>query len=181
MPNSKSSETSKDQTSRYGSGQFLTFGLERDTFALDVMQVREVLDLVPITRVPKTPDFMLGVINLRGSVVPVVDLRRKFALPAAACSRDSCIIVLEVVVEGENTVIGALADSVEEVLDLTAEQIEAPPKIGARLNVEFIRGMGKQDERFIIILDMEGVFSAEEMAVLQGSTAGADEIGPSCP
>lgn len=148
--------------------QFLTFTLAGDVFAIDVTMAKEVLDLVDVTRVPQTPEYMLGVINLRGSVVPVIDMRRKFGMPAAEQTRDTCIVVVEVDVDGDSVVVGALADSVREVLDLEPSQIEPPPRIGTRLNTEFIKGMGNLDGRFVIILDINRVFSAEELALVQG-------------
>jgi len=155
--------------------QYLTFTLGEDVFAIDVTMAREVLDLCDITRVPQVPEYMRGVINLRGSVVPVIDMRRKFGLPPADKTRDSCIVVVEVEVDGESVTVGALADSVREVLDLTPDQIEPPPRIGTRLNTEFIKGMGNLDDRFVIILDINRVFSAEELALVQG-LAEADEV-----
>jgi purine-binding chemotaxis protein CheW len=148
---------------------YLTFGLGEETFALDVGNVKEVLDLTGITRVPRTPEFMRGVINLRGGVVPVVDMRIKFGLPAVDDTVDTCIIVAEVELDGETTVIGALADSVKEVYQIDAEEIEPPPTIGMQLNTDFIRGMGKQGEEFIIILDIDRVFSSEELLQFQGA------------
>jgi len=148
--------------------QYLTFTLGEDVFAIDVTMAREVLDVCDVTRVPQVPEYMLGVINLRGSVVPVIDMRRKFGMPAAEKTRDSCIVVVEVDVDGESVVVGALADSVREVLDLTPDQIEPPPRIGTRLKTEFIHGMGNLDDRFVIILDINRVFSAEELALVQG-------------
>ena len=150
--------------------QFLTFKLGDEVYGVDVLQVREVLDAVPVTKVPRSPDFMLGVINLRGSVVPVVDMRRKFGMESADRNRDTCIVVMEIALEGETTVIGALADAVEEVLELTEAQIEPAPKLGTRLNTEFIRGMGKRDEQFIILLEVDKIFSAEELSVVTGVT-----------
>ena len=145
-------------------GQYLTFVLDEEVYALDIRQVREVLDLSPITKVPRMPDFMRGVINLRGGVVPVVDLRLKFGLAASERTVDTCIIIIEITMDGETTLLGALADSVQEVLDLDQEQIKAPPKIGTRLKTEFIRGMGKKNDRFIIILDIDKVFTTYELA-----------------
>jgi len=155
--------------------QYLTFTLGDDVFAIDVTMAREVLDLCDVTRVPQVPEYMLGVINLRGSVVPVIDMRRKFGMPAAEKTRDSCIVVVEVDVDGEPVTVGALADSVREVLDLTPDQIEPPPRIGTRLNTEFIKGMGSLDDRFVIILDINRVFSAEELALVQ-DLSGGDEV-----
>jgi len=153
--------------------QYLTFRLEDEVFALNISQVREVLDFTEVTKVPRTPDFMRGVINLRGGVVPVVDLRLKFGMPKTEKTVDTCIIIAEVTVDDETTVLGALADSVQEVMDLEPGQIEPPPKIGTRLNTEFLKGMGKRDEEFILILDIDKVFSFDELAVVQSAGGGA--------
>ncbi len=155
--------------------QYLTFKLEDEVFALDISKVREVLDFTTITKVPKTPEFMRGVINLRGSVVPVVDLRLKFGMTRTEKTVNTCIIITEVTVDNETTVLGALADSVQEVMDLEPGQIEAAPKIGTRLNTEFIRGMGKRDNTFIIILDIDKVFSTDELALVQAVPTEAPE------
>ena len=143
---------------------YLTFTLDDEDFAVDVSGVREVLDYTSTTKVPRTPDFMRGVINLRGSVVPVVDMRLKFGMPRGEDTVDTCIVVLEVELEGEKSIIGALADSVKEVFELAPDLIEPPPRIGTRLDTDFILGMGKHGERFIIILDIDRVFSAEELS-----------------
>ncbi len=153
--------------------QYLTFKLEDEVFALDISKVREVLDFTTVTKVPKTPEFMRGVINLRGSVVPVVDLRLKFGMSRTEKTVNTCIIITEVTVDNETTVLGALADSVQEVMDLEPGQIEAAPKIGTRLNTEFIRGMGKRDNTFVIILDIDKVFSIDELALVQAKQAEA--------
>jgi purine-binding chemotaxis protein CheW len=152
-----------------GTTQYLTYKLGEEVFALDISKVREVLDFTTATKVPRTPEFMRGVINLRGSVVPVVDLRLKFGMSATEKTVNTCVIITEVSVDGETTVLGALADSVQEVIDLGQEQIEPAPKIGTKLNTEFIKGMGKQDERFIIILDIDKAFSVEEIAQVQNA------------
>ncbi len=147
--------------------QYLTFKLDDEVFGLDISKVREVLDFTTITKVPRTPEFMRGVINLRGSVVPVVDLRLKFGMTKTENTVNTCIIIVEVTVDEETTVLGALADSVQEVLDLEPGHIEPAPKIGTRLNTEFIKGMGKRDNTFIIILDIDKVFSVNELAQVQ--------------
>lgn len=144
---------------------YLTFTLGEETFAFPVAHVREVLDLTEVTKVPRTPDFLRGVINLRGSVVPVVDMRVKFGFPSIQDSLDTCIIVVEVDYGGERTQIGALADSVQEVFDLAGSEIEPPPAFGMRLHAGYIMGMGKRDDRFIIILDTDRVFAEEELLV----------------
>lgn len=142
---------------------YLTFKLGDELFALNVSQVREVLDLTTITKVPRAPEFMRGVINVRGSVVPVVDMRIKFGLEQTKETHDTRTIVLDLSLDGETVVLGALADSVHEVIELDPTQIEAPPKIGMRWKSEFIKGIGKRNDEFIILLDIDKVFSAEEI------------------
>jgi purine-binding chemotaxis protein CheW len=147
--------------------QYLTFKLDSDLFAVDVGKSREVLDFADVTRVPQTPDYMLGVINLRGSVVPVINLRRKFGMQEAEQTVDTCIIVMEIDVNDDKVVIGIVADAVQEVLDLDDSQIEPPPRLGTRLNTEFIKGMGSMDDQFVILLDIDRVFTADELAVIE--------------
>ncbi len=149
--------------------QYLTFKLGDEIFALDVAKVREVLDFTSVTRVPRTPEFMRGVINLRGSVVPVVDLRLTFGMTGTQKTVNTCIVVVEVALDGESVVVGALADSVEEVIDLEPDQIEPPPTIGASVRTEFIQGIGKRESGFLIILDIDGVFSAAELGSLKAA------------
>src|SRR5512136_2975666 len=148
--------------------QYLTFKLSDEVFALDIGKVREVLDFTSVTKVPQTPDFMRGVINLRGNVVPVVDLRLKFGMQMTEKSVNTCVIIAEVELDGETVQLGAMADSVQEVLDLEPEHIEPPPRLGTKLNTEFIRGMGKHNDQFIIILDIDKVFSGIELADTKG-------------
>ena len=155
--------------------QYLTFKLGNEIFATDVAKVREVLDLTTITQIPRTPEFMAGVINLRGSVVPVVDLRLCFEMSKTESTRNTCIVVVEVLLEGESTVIGALTDSVEEVIDLEPDQIQPAPKIGTQIRTDFIKGMGKRDTQFIMILDIDRVFSAEELSAVRGQEASKPE------
>ncbi len=147
--------------------QYLTFKLDEEIYALDINQVREVLDFTEVTKVPKMPDFLRGVINLRGGVVPVVDLRLKFGMRMTERTVDTCIIIMEITLDQEATLLGAMADSVQEVLTLEPEQVEPAPKIGTRLKTEFIKGMGKKNEEFIIILDIDRVFSTEELSTVQ--------------
>jgi purine-binding chemotaxis protein CheW len=149
---------------------YLTFTLQGERYAVDVSKVREVLELTKITKVPKTPDFMRGVINLRGSVVPVIDLKLKFGMGTTEQTIDTCIVVMEVSIEqGEITVLGSLADSVNEVIEMDPDQIEPAPEIGTSMNTEFIKGMGKQEEDFVIILDIDRVFSEEDMEVIKNT------------
>lgn len=147
--------------------QYLTFKLDDEIYALNISHVREVLDFTKISRVPRMPEFMCGVINLRGGVVPVVDLRIKFGMPEKEKTVDTCIIIIEITIGEEQTLLGIMADSVQEVMNLDSKEIQPPPKIGTRLKTEFIKGMGKKNDEFIIILECDKVFSSEELVVVQ--------------
>lgn len=155
------------------SNQYLTFQLSEEIFALDIAKVREVLEYTKVTKVPQTPEMMIGVINLRGSVVPVIDLRLKFGMGVSERTVNTCIIIIEVTIDDEVTLIGALVDSVKEVMEMNADHIEPPPKIGTQLNTEFIKGMGKQNEQFVIILNIEQIFSAAELSMVQQASSDA--------
>ena len=149
--------------------QYITFRLGDEWFAINVAHVREVLDLTQITKVPTAPDCMRGVVNVRGSAIPVVDLRRKFGLPPSTDTVNTRILVLELEIEGESTVLGGLADSVHEVIELEPGQIDPPPKIARRWKSEIIQGMGKRGDQFIILLDIGAVFSAADLAAVDAS------------
>ncbi|MFN3077263.1 MAG: chemotaxis protein CheW [Alphaproteobacteria bacterium] len=149
-----------------GEIQYLTFGVDEEVFAVDVVQVREVLDLCPFTRVPNTPPFMRGLISVRGRAVPVLDLRVKFGLDAVAPTDRTRIIILEIQVEGTPLVIGALVDRVHEVAALDAGDIEPPPNIGVRWRSEAIRAIGRRDGRFVILLNLNRVFTSDELGSL---------------
>ncbi|MCG8638519.1 MAG: chemotaxis protein CheW [Desulfobacterales bacterium] len=155
--------------------QYLTFILDQEIYAMDINQVREVLDFTKITKVPRMPDFIKGVINLRGGVVPVVDLRLKFGMAQVERTVDTCIIIIEINIQETLTLLGIMADSVQEVMSMEPDQIEPAPKIGTRLKTEFIKGMGKKNDEFIIILDSDKVFSADELTIVQEVE---DAIGP---
>jgi purine-binding chemotaxis protein CheW len=152
--------------------QYLTFKLADEVYALDIGKVREVLDFTAVTKVPRMPEFMRGVINLRGSVVPVVDLRLKFNMAPSAKTMNRCIIISEITVDGDTTVLGALADSVQEVIDLGMESIAPAPRIGTTLRTEFIKGIGSHNDRFIIMIDIDRVFSADDLAGVHDEAAG---------
>jgi len=151
---------------------YITFKLGEELFAIPVIQVREVLDLTQITRVPTAPAYMRGVVNVRGSAIPVVDLRTKFGLPATADTVFSRIVVMELALAGETAVVGGIADSVHNVIELDPSQINEPPRIGLRWKSELIQGMGRKDDEFIIILDIEKVF-ASDTTILADSAAEA--------
>jgi purine-binding chemotaxis protein CheW len=152
--------------------QYLTFKLDREVYAVDIAKVREVLEFTSLTRVPRTPEFMRGVINLRGSVVPIIDMRLKLGLQTTEKTVDTCVIITEVDVDNEKLVLGALVDSVQEVVDLDAAQIVAPPRVGTRVNTEFMRGIGKRDDGFLILLDLDRVFSSDDVPHITSNEAG---------
>ena len=141
--------------------QYITFRLGNELFAIDVASVREVLDLSPITHVPTAPPYMRGVINVRGSAIPVVDLRLKFGLPPTPETPNTRILVLELSIEGEQAVLGGVADSVHEVIELEPDQIAPPPTIAMRWRSEFIQGMAKRGDEFVILLDIAAVFACD--------------------
>lgn len=149
--------------------QYITFKLGDELFAINVDQVREVLDLSQITKVPTAPAYMRGVVNVRGSAIPVVDLRLKFGLPATADTCNTRIVVMELTLDGEPTVLGGIADSVHEVIELDAAQITPPPSIAMRWRSEFIQGMGRRGDQFLIILDITAVFSADGPALVESA------------
>jgi len=151
--------------------QYLTFSLSDELYALEVSKVKEVLEYQPITRVPKTPDFMRGVINVRGGIVPIVDLRLKFELPAQEQTVDTCIIVLEIAIEKETITVGTIADNVHEVVEIQPEEIEPTPKIGTRLDTDFIEGIGKNNDRFLVILNIDKILTSEEITSMADQAA----------
>lgn len=144
-------------------GQYLGFYLAGEEYGVDVLRAREILEYETVTKVPTTPPSIRGVINLRGSVVPVVDLAVRFGLPESAVTRRTCIVVIEVELAGERTVMGLLADSVSQVIDLPAGEIEPPPPFGTRMRVECLLGMGKTGKKFLLLLDVDAVLSTDEV------------------
>jgi purine-binding chemotaxis protein CheW len=154
--------------------QYLTFTLDNEQYAIGVAKVREVLEHTKITKLPRTAEFMKGIINLRGAGVPVIDLRLKFGMAETPITKDTSIIVMEVESQDGKVVVGALADSVHEVVEIDEKGIENAPRFGTRLAAEFIKGVGKKDDSFIIILDIDRIFNAEEMTVLSREAAPAE-------
>ena len=146
--------------------QYMTFKLGDELFAIDVARVREVLEVSQITKVPTAPEYMRGVVNVRGQATPAVDLRLRFGLPKGADTVNTRNIVMELELDGEATVLGGIADSVHEVIELDPGNIDPPPRIAMRWRTDFIQGMGKRGDEFIIILDVNAVFSSEELALV---------------
>jgi len=148
-------------------GKYLTFELAGEPFGLEILKVQELIGMMNVTRVPRTPDFVRGVINLRGKVIPVIDLRRKFGLEAVEDTDRTCIIVVQVP-RGESMVtMGIIVDEVSEVLDVTADQIEPPPSFGASVSTEFILGIGKVGEKVVMLLDVGRILTGGEAALVE--------------
>ncbi|NOQ81423.1 MAG: chemotaxis protein CheW [Methylophaga sp.] len=156
-------------------GQYLTFLVGKDKLAIGINDVNEIIELSNITRVPMTPDYIRGVINLRGNVVPVVDLSARLGHSASEISKRSCIVLVEIVTDDETQSIGMLVDQVDEILEIPEENIQAAPEFGSDIRVDFIQAMGRVDDEFIILLEISRVLSVSELAVLsqvtQSSTA----------
>ena len=170
-------------TERSDLNQYLTFTLSEELFALDIAWVKEILSDVKITKIPRMPHFIMGVINVRGHAMPVINLHRKFGMPDAPLTNETCVIITEIDLDDEMVVIGALADTVQEVLELKPDQIDPPPRMGAAIDARFMKGFGKHNDAFIIILDINGVFTDEDIEAVQkagdyapGKTAAETEI-----
>jgi chemotaxis signal transduction protein len=142
--------------------QFLTFSVADEEYGISVLTVREILEYDTVTRVPKTPAFIRGVINLRGRVVPVVDLAVRFGLPPSPVTKRSCVVIVEVQVQGEPVVMGLIADAVNQVVELGPEDIEAPPSFGTRVDVAYLRGMGRAGKGFVLLLEIDRVLTTQE-------------------
>lgn len=162
-------ETAKESNS------YLTFKVGGELFAAHVSKVLNILEMTKITKVPRAPRYMLGVINLRGSVLPVIDSRIKFGMPVTERTSDTCIIVSEILIDNETVRVGAMVDSVEEVLEVEKDEINPPPSIGNRFQTEFIHGVINVNERFIMVLDMDKVFSTEDVISMQGNQEAVTE------
>jgi purine-binding chemotaxis protein CheW len=144
---------------------FLSFQLGKEFFAVNVAKVLTILEMKPITKVPNSPNFMRGVINLRGNVLPVIDMRIKFGMSATEFTTNTCIIVLNVTVDDELLQLGILVDAVDEVLDIKDSEIEESPSIGTKYKVEFIQGMYKLESGFIMLLNIDLIFNTQELLI----------------
>lgn len=149
---------------------YLSFKLGGETFAANVGKILNILEMTEITKVPKAPDYIKGVINLRGTVLPVVDTRIKFGIPPTEYTNNTCILVMEVDVDGEQVQVGGLVDAVQAVLEIEEDEILPPPSIGSKYRSEFITGIAKIDDKFIMLLNMDRVFSADEIISIKEKT-----------
>ncbi len=163
--------SASEVASQSRAGKYLTFALASEEYGLEILKVREIIGYIEVTSVPQTPEYVLGVINLRGQVIPVVNLRSKFGMETIDTTEESCIIVVEIEQDGRSISTGILVDRVQEVLDIAGEAIEPPPEFGSQVDTHFILGMGKIGETVKILLDIDEVLSSDEMANLAGQEA----------
>jgi purine-binding chemotaxis protein CheW len=146
--------------------QYLTFSLGDEVFAIDIRTVREIIQFGAITAVPMMPEFVRGVINLRGAVVPVIDMQVRFARERLQVGKKTCIVIFDSIMDGEKVELGLMVDAVSEVIDIAQSSIETPPQFGTTIQRDFIRGMGKVDGEFVVIVEPNKALSIEEMALL---------------
>ncbi len=145
--------------------QYLTFYIAGEEYAVSILRVREILEYDTVTRLPSTPPAIRGVINLRGRVVPVIDLARKFGLPESPVTKTTCTVIVEVGEGDGQTVMGVMTDLVSQVVELRPDEIEPPPAFGTRIHLEFLKGLGRSDKKFVLMLDIDKVLSTDELAV----------------
>ncbi len=157
------------ETATLTQNQYLTFTLAGEQYAVEVIRVREVLPDKPLTVVPRMPDYMKGIINIRGSVVPVVDLRSRFDMDEGVKTADTSIIVMDLPVDskGNSITVGCLADSVQEVVEISPEEVQPPPTLGMSLDVQHVKGIGKRGDRFVILLDIDEVFRSADLGGIE--------------
>ena len=150
--------------------QYLTFAVSGEEYAVPILRVKEIIALDTVTRVPRTPAFIRGVINLRGSVVPVIDVAEKFGYGATVASRSTCIVIVEATIDEHALVLGLLVDAVSEVIELQAEDIQEPPRFGTQIDLAFLVGMGRAGNHFVLMLDLDKVLAAAEVAAAIAAT-----------
>ena len=165
MTTTMATETPTQDEARLA-GKYLTFKLGAEEFGLEILKVQEIIKMMDITKVPRMPEFMRGVINLRGKVIPVVDLRLKFAMDSLATTDKTCVIVVQIRSATRVVTTGIVVDEVSEVLDVTREQIEPPPEFGAAVNTAFLLGIGKIGKRVVMLLDVDKILSGGDLGNL---------------
>jgi purine-binding chemotaxis protein CheW len=153
--------------------QYLTFFMAGEEYAISILQVTDIIECGVVTRVPGTPLWIRGVHNLRGTVVPVIDLAIKFGLPATEITRRTCVVIVELRIDDEAVVMGVMADSVHQVVDFTPEQIQPAPSFGPRIRASYLLGMASSNNKFVLMLDIDRIFSSDEILAV-GSTAASD-------
>jgi purine-binding chemotaxis protein CheW len=166
------SNDAEDQT------QYLTFFIAEEEYAIGILRVREIIQYDTVTRVPRMPGWIRGVINLRGGVVPVLDLGVKLGLPVAAVTKETCIVITELDVDGEQGLLGVVADRVSQVIDLPPSDVEPAPAFGTRIRVDYLLGMGKAGKKFVLILDTDKVLSSDELTAAAAIGSDAASLVP---
>ena len=159
--------------------QYLTFMIGGEEYAVSLLKVKEIIEYDVVTEIPKTPEWIRGVINLRGNVVPVIDLAVKFRLPASIAGKLTCIVITEVKCDGEATVMGIMVDSVQQVIDLNPRDIEVAPSFGTRVKIDYLLGMARSGRKFCLLLDTEKVLSTDELLELPNSVEEIQQAGES--
>lgn len=157
--------------------QLLTFTLASETYATHVESAREVLEFTQVTPLPKAPPWIRGVLNLRGSVIPVLDMKQKLGMGPTESTRDTCVLILEIAFEDEVTQVGMLADSVQEVIEIDTSELDPPPKFGSRVSTEYVRGVGRRNDRLFILLDIAKIFAEDEIETAQDLSSSTSEPG----
>lgn len=150
-------------------GKYLTFRLADEEYGVSILKIKEIIEVMPITTVPQTPEFVKGVINLRGKVIPVITLRKKFGMEEAEYTDKTCIVVVEILINAEKVQIGIVVDTVSEVLNIKEEDVEDTPTFGTKLNIKYILGMAKLEGGVKILLDIDRVLSADELEILENA------------
>jgi purine-binding chemotaxis protein CheW len=163
-----------------GPVQYLTFMLAGETFAIGILAIKEIIEYGSLTEVPMMPACVRGVINLRGAVVPVMDLLARFGRTPSAVSKRTCIVIVELQAGDERQVVGVVVDAVNEVLDIAPADIEPPPAFGARIRTDFIQGMGKVKGKFVILLNVDHVLSLDDLAALRSEPADIPQTAAVC-
>jgi len=157
-----------------GQEQYLTFLLTGEEYAISILKVKEIIEYDTVTTVPKTPRWVRGVINLRGAVVPVLDLGLKFGLEERPVTKTTCIVIVEGQVEGQSTLMGVMADAVSQVMDIATDDLQEVPTFGTRINVDYLQGMAQLGKKFVLLLDIDKVLSADEVQDLSAATTNAE-------
>ncbi len=164
VPTGQTVQGSKDRE-----GKYLTFSLAEEEYGIGILKIKEIIGMMPITTVPQTPEFVKGVINLRGKVIPVIDLRLRFGMDSNDYTERTCIIVVEIMGQNGTIQIGIVVDTVSEVLNVKADEVEDTPAFGTQLDTEYILGMAKMEGGVKILLDIDSVLSADELTIIEGS------------
>ena len=161
--------------------QYLTFLLAGEEYAISILEVKEIIEYDTVTAVPKTPKWIRGVINLRGSVVPVVDLAVKFGLEQKPVTKTTCIVIVETQYENQNTTMGVIADAVSQVMDIAADEVQEVPAFGTRITVDYLDGMAQLGKKFVLLLDIDKVLSADEAVDLNEAASKVQEEENAAP